>query len=272
MLGKKIKKKNGTHEVELYGLQGVYRIKNQKYIMEDGRSMDYLRLCNTDYFHNYSAGLCDLIEEWSDDLSYEKVSKLLTQVTGSDVLSSTGVQSYLVCRAESISQCWLSQSHTDIKEIAALSDILIYEADEQEVIVLMDDVGVKAQKPHKQVARQAADAKRLDTTVILVQDADKTYHYATKGIDKTGKTIYSVEQAIIDKVSQLHDISKPIPIVAVTDGARSIRLVLQSIFGISVCIILDWYHLQLKVKNLMSMIAYNKTDKELYINDLKELS
>ncbi len=47
--------------------------------------------------------------------------------------------------------------------------------------------------------------------------------------------------------------------------------VLQSIFGVALCIILDWYHLQLKVKNLMSMIALNKEDKELFINDLKLL-
>ena len=271
MLGEKIKKKNGTHEVVLYGLQGSYRVKNQKYILEDGSSSDYLSLCNKDIFHNYSSGLCDMIEEWSEELSYEKVSKLLVQVTGIEVLSSSGVQSYLECKAASISQDWVSKSNREIKDIAVISDILIYESAESEVILMMDDVGVKAQKPHKRVARQSEDAKRLDTTVILVQDRDKTYHYATKGIDKTGKTIYSVEQAIVDKVSKLHDISAPIPIVAITDGARSIRLVLQSIFGISVCIILDWYHLQLKVKNLMSMIAYNKADKEVYINDLKEL-
>jgi hypothetical protein len=143
-LGGKIKKKNGTQEVELYSLQGCIRIKNQKYILEDGSCTDYLQLCNESCFHHYSGGLCEMIEAWSDDLSYEKVS-------------------------------------------------------------------------------------------------------------------------------QLHDLSKPLPLVAITDGARSIRLVLQSIFGTSVCIILDWYHLQLKVKNLMSMIAYNKADKEQAIVDLKEL-
>ena len=255
----------------IYSLQGCIAINNQKYIAQDGSSTDYLRLCNHDMFHNYSSGLCNMIEEWSDDLSYEKVSLLLIQVTGNKILSSSGVQSYLECKAESISKDWVSQSNTTVKEIEVLSDILIYEAEEPEVILMIDDVGVKAQKPHKKVARAAQDAKRLDTTVILVQDKDKSYHHATKGIDKTGKTIYSVEQAIIDKVSQLHDLSQPIPIVAITDGARSIRLVLQSIFGLNLCIVLDWYHLQLKVKSLMSMIAYNKVDKEMYINDLKEL-
>ena len=254
----------------LYGLQGSYRVRNQKYILEDNSSTDYLQLCNKENYHNYSSGLCNFIEEWIDDLSYEKVSKLLMQVTGSEVVSASGIQSYIACKAERISKEWLAKSNKEVKEIAVVRDIMVCEGDEEEIILMMDDVGVKAQKPHKKVERDKDDAKRLDTTVILIQDKEKNYHYATEGIDKTGKTIYSVEQAIIDQVSEFHDLSEPLPIVAITDGARSIRLTLQAIFGLHLCIILDWYHLQLKVKNLMSMIAYNRTDKELYINDLKK--
>lgn len=255
----------------MYGLQGCFRVRNQKYILDDGSSSDYLQMCNDAAFQHYSIGLCNFIEKWSDDLSYQKVSDLVLQMTGSKALSASGVQSYLACKAESISRQWVAESCKTVQTIAVVSDILLYDEQAPEVIVQMDDVGVKAQKPHKNVERAATDAKRLDTTVVLVESSDKTYHYATGGIDKTGKTIYSIEQAIIDKVSTLHDISKPIPIVAITDGARSIRLSLQSIFGLAVCIILDWYHLQLKIKTLMSMIAHNKADKEAYIKDLKAL-
>ena len=55
--GKKIKKKNGTNEVFLYGLQGRFRVKNQKYILEDGRSTDYLQLCNSSNWQHYSASM-----------------------------------------------------------------------------------------------------------------------------------------------------------------------------------------------------------------------
>ena len=240
-------------------------------MLQDGLHTDYLTLYSGLSSGPYSSCLCDFIEDWSDDLSYAKTSKLLLQLTGTEVLSSSGVQSYLERRAESISKSWVAKRHTGIENINVLSDISIYDASEPEVILMMDDVGVKAQKPHKQVARESGDAKRLDTTVVLIQDKADTYHYATKGIDKTGTTIYSIEQSIIDKVSTLHDIDKPLPIVAITDGARTIRLTLHAIFGLYVCIILDWYHLQLKIKTLMSMIACNKADKELYINDLKAL-
>ena len=222
-------------------------------MLTDGRPTDYLSLCGNLTNGRYSKGLGEFIEEWSDDLSYEKMSKLLSQMTGSAVLSSSGIQSYLERKAESISLEWVLQSKPSLTEIAVLSDIQLYQEESKEVILMMDDVGVKAQKPHKQVARTPNDAKRLDTTVVLIQDEHQNFHYATAGIDKTGQTIYPIQQAIIDKVAHLHPVDKPIPLVAITDGARSIRLVLQAIFGIGVCIILDWYHLQLKVKNLMSM-------------------
>lgn len=219
----------------------------------------------------YSSKLGDFIEEWSDALSYHKVSTLLAQLSGGQVMSASGVQSYLERKAETISREWVSRSQTQIKTIAVLSEVAIYEENSPEVILMMDDVGVKAQKPHKKIERKADDAKRLDTTVVLLQDSKQTYQYATKGINKKGETIYGIQEAIIDKVCTYHDLEKPIPIVAITDGARSIRLVLESIFGLWVCIILDWYHLQLKVKNLMSMIACNKEDKIVYINELKSL-
>jgi hypothetical protein len=257
--------------VVIYGRNGSFRVKNQRYVLEDGSSTTYLGLCSTLYNGQYSKSLGLFIEEWSSDLSYEKLSTLLVQTTGIEVLSSSGVQSFLERRAEFISKDWLAKSQTGVKTINVSTEIDIYQETSPEVILMMDDVGVKAQKPQKKMLRTDKDPKRLDTTVVLIQDTKSNYHHATSGINKHGETIYSVEQAIIDKVCELHKTDKPLPIVAITDGARSIRLTLQAIFGLSVCIVLDWYHLQLKVKNLMSMIAVNKKDKELHISELKLL-
>ena len=108
--GKKIKKKNGSDPVTIYGLTGAYRVKNQRYVLTDGRPSDYLSLCGNLTNGAYSKGLGEFIEEWSDDLSYEKMSKLLSQMTGSAVLSSSGIQSYLERKAESISQEWVRRA------------------------------------------------------------------------------------------------------------------------------------------------------------------
>jgi hypothetical protein len=269
--GKKIKKKNGSDLVTVYSLNGSFSVKNQRYVLENGSCTTYLDLCSDLERGHYTKELGNYIEEWSDELSYRKLSKLLTQQTGNEVLSSSGIPSYLSCKAVQYSEVLAANSNRAIQHIEVLGNLPLYDEASEEVILMMDDVGVKAQKPHKKIERQTADAKRLDTTVVLVEDTISQYHCVTAGFDKSGNTIHSVKQAIIDKVIALHGLEKPIALVAITDGARSIRLCLQAIFGLSVCIILDWYHLQLKVKNLMSMIAINKKDKELFINDLKSL-
>lgn len=60
----------------------------------------------------------------------------------------------------------------------------------------------------------------------------------------------------------------PLPIVAIVDGARSIRCRLESLFGSSVCVILDWYHLSSKVRRLMGMIAEDKDTKRHYLKEI----
>jgi hypothetical protein len=219
----------------------------------------------------YSVRLREFIEEWSNEVSYSKLSKLLAQLTGSEILTASGVQSYIERKAECISESWVCGSNPAEQTIAVSASIDVYDATSKEVVVMIDDVGVKAQKPHKKVAREAEDAKRIDTTVALVQSSETCYEYCTEGIDKSGTIIYPITQSIVDSLARHHDTKVALPIVAITDGARSIRLTLEAMFGAHVCIILDWYHLQHKVQNLMSMIAINKPDKELYIKEIGAL-
>jgi hypothetical protein len=289
---------------------------NQQYILLDGSSTNHLFFALGLSSNNYSKGLETFIVDWVSDLSYNRLSFLLNQYTGHPVLSSVGIKKYLERKALYISDLWLSSSVSDLSvlpEIAINSSIDIYNPVEGEVILMMDDVGVKAQKPHKKVSRVKTDAKRIDTTVVLVsvkeqvgklaavssldaleapslpiipvigtkttKNEDNTavndlYMPLTEGINETGEVIYSIERAIHDTLKDLYLNQVPeraLPIVAITDGARSLRISLQFVFGMLVCIILDWYHLQLKVKNLMSMIAPNKELKTLYIKDLNAL-
>ena len=219
----------------------------------------------------YSSGLSSLIDTWANELSYASLCQFIHIVTGCEQLSISGVQSYLLRRAASISSDWASKAQIDTT-IEVVETIDVEDAAQPEVLVFMDDVGVKAQKPHKKIARTEADAKRLDTTTVLVESTIKgDFVPLTEGIDRLGQTIYPIPQAIADTLTQLHDTQLPLPIVAITDGARSIRLCLWAVFGSQVRIILDWYHLQLKIKNMMSMIAPTKADKALYIEELGAL-
>ena len=55
------------------------------------------------------------------------------------------------------------------------------------------------------------------------------------------------------------------PGVAITDGAQVIRQHLYAVFGVMLVVILDWYHLGKKVRDLMSMIARNKEEKTIHL-------
>ena len=57
-------------------------------------------------------------------------------------------------------------------------------------------------------------------------------------------------------------------LVAIADGAKSIRCRLQSVFGEQVTIILDWYHLSRKVRKLMGSLARNQAEKSEHLNFL----
>ena len=47
-----------------------------------------------------------------------------------------------------------------------------------------------------------------------------------------------------------------------------IRLRLLEIFGKAIPVILDWYHLSKKLRDLMSMIACNKVEKSTHLREL----
>jgi hypothetical protein len=271
MFRKKKGKRNGKRCVKIHTLTGSYNIDNQRYKYADGSEGSYLDEVGCLRNGSYSEGLGEFIETWANEVSYASLSRLIIARTGEDQLSESGIQSYLLRKATCISKEWLSKSN-QVNQILVLPDIDIYDENSKEILLFMDDVCVKAQKPQKKVARTDKDAKRLDTTTALVQGlTSKDFIPVTEGIDCEGRTIYPIEQGIIDAIVSVHDMKEALPIVAITDGARTIRLTLYAIFGINICIILDWYHLRLKVKNLMSMIALNKADKDLYINELSTL-
>lgn len=63
--------------------------------------------------------------------------------------------------------------------------------------------------------------------------------------------------------------ASPLNIMAITDGAKIIRNRLKAIFSVAVVVILDWFHLCKKLRQLMSMIAVNKVEKSIRLKFLR---
>lgn len=96
----------------------------------------------------------------------------------------------------------------------------------------------------------------------------------TAGIDKSGHEVLSAEDQLrwyVQKeyYAEERPREEPLVVVAIADGARAIRCSLESIFeGAYVPMILDWYHLEKKVREFMSMVAKNKVEKERHLEVL----
>jgi hypothetical protein len=71
-----------------------------------------------------------------------------------------------------------------------------------------------------------------------------------------------IEMVVQARMQQVYGQSAtPLPVLVISDGAQVIRKRWSRTFGSAVVFLLDWYHLSEKLRQLMSMIAYNKTEK-----------
>jgi len=198
-------------------------------------------------------------------MSYEEVAKLIERNTGEQLLSDQSIWRIVVAKAAQISQLKRQQVAQRLKKgklPAVASEVDIYDTKEAEVLLFDDGIQVKEQKAKRD--NQAVEQKtRVNTDVAMLQKRDGTYYYLIAGISEAGEEVVSLEEVLQAQIQTEYSRRKtPLPIVAITDGAKSIRNTLLAIFGITITIILDWYHLHKKVSEFLSMIARNKRDKQ----------
>jgi len=202
-------------------------------------------------------------------MSYEEVEGLIERNTGEQLLSDQGIWHIVLAKAIEISERQRQQVVKRLKKgklPAFDSQVDIYNKQQAEVLLFDDGIQVKEQKTNRD--NIAVEQKtRVNTDVVMLEKRNGTFQYLTAGIDKEGKEIISLEESVQAQLIAEYSRSKTaLPIVAITDGAKSIRSSLQIIFGIAITIILDWYHLSKKVTEFLSMIARNKHEKKKHLD------
>ena len=104
--------------------------------------------------------------------------------------------------------------------------------------------------------------KKVITDIVLLQTPKGSFEYITTPIHRDGTPLFSLEKSIKAKLkTHYYNSNYPLPIVAITDGASNIRKRLNKLSTNSVTVILDWYHLCKKVREFLSMIARNKSER-----------
>jgi hypothetical protein len=223
-----------------------------------------------------SARLAECSAYYSNRMSYEEVAGLIERITGKGLLSDQTIQNLVVAKAAEGSRQWQSESQSDPAAPvlpAVMPQVDWYAPASEEVLVLTDARLVKQQKAHrdKGVAQPASEpeTKRVNTDIWLVEQPTGDFISLMAGIDATGQEVVSATDRVRWQLQQDYGArAEPLPVVAITDGAKTIRCQLEALFGQPVPVILDGYHLEKKVWEMMSMVARNKQEKELHSKHL----
>ena len=217
-----------------------------------------------------SPGLREFSAYYSNRLSYQEVEKLIKRISGEQLLSDQGIWGMVVDKAAEISQ-ELKREAEEIIQKGSMPEVAekvdIYHAEESEVLLFDDGIQVREQKPSRDKSEVSLKNSRVGTDVVMLEKKEGGFHYLCGGIDSQGEENISLEEVVKAQfIEEYSECETPLKLVAITDGAKSIRKQLFNIFGIMICLILDWYHLCKKVRELMSMIAQNKKDKQRHLD------
>lgn len=276
---------NGTAPITIKTLNGSFPFKNQRFLENncDQTSHTYLGLTNQFEDGHTSEGLKEFSAYYANRFSYEEVEELVERNTGEKQLSDQSVQNTVVNKALEVSKQVASEA-LSVLEDNTLSfpeinqEVDIYNAEVKEALIFVDGIGVKKQSESR-VSSKSARVKtekdtenagsRVNSNVVLLEKEAGGFEYITSAIDNEGEELLPLSDIVKSKIIQEYgNNSAPVNMVAISDGAKDIRLLLMAIFGILVMIILDWYHLRKKVREFMSMIARNRTEKDEHLKYL----
>ncbi len=209
-------------------------------------------------------GLQEFCLYFLNRLSFAEVSKLVERVSGECVVCEQTLWNWAQQKARELG-CELRSevAATRSMPLPAIEEAVdIYEASSEEVLVMSDAIQVKAQKPTRERTgepKRGKKLKRVSTDLLLLEGREGSFRCLSGGLEAE-VSLPEVARAHLKREWGEHP--KPLPIVAITDGARSIRCMLEEIFGVSVGVILDWYHLAKRVYQLLSMVAHDKAERE----------
>ena len=230
----------------------------------NGSSSNWLRDHQAGLSKNYeSALLTDFSLEYVKYLSYERVEELLQHRMGNAKLSVQHLFDMVDVYAEQIKKQQISaindcKSSNYACKIAAVD---IYDAESEEIIYLSDGVCVTEQKAHRDKVPKVGKERTTTNILLLQTDPQQPQSYTTI-VPAQGVDIVDLARAELQKAYGTR--SECLPIVCISDGARSIKNENQAIFGYQVTHFLDWFHIQQKIAQFMSQIALNKADKKEY--------
>lgn len=165
----------------------------------DDVSLSYLELTQLEPGSEVSRGLQEFCAYYSNQLSYSEVAALVERHCGARVLSSQAiwqlVQKHALSLSDAIERATLhGLSGTPIQ---VASSIDLYDSASQEVIVLDDAIGVKAQKPQRSRLPSSVDETSthpatVTPDVVMLQTAPAQFESVSVWCANRGRWVSAI--------------------------------------------------------------------------------
>ena len=284
---------NGQSAVTIKTSHGQFAFPNQRFADRAGEK----RFSWLEYTEQFREG--DESERLRSRCCYDanrmsdhEVATLLQDETGVALISGQRIHAIVEEEARRLSAAQATEARAVLATGTALppmnQEIAIYDALTEEVLLFDDGIQVKKQKEHREkpsaarpspsemVQKQPRGRKpspaKVNTDVLMLQRAQGGgFTYIMEGLDGTdadGEPVSAEELVKSAVIREYGERTEALNLVTITDGARTIRLFFERVCGFVMVLILDWYHLEKKVWELMSMIAWNTPEKETHCRAL----
>ena len=232
---------NGSILIHLKTLHGYFEFKVQRFIdRTDPKQRDctYFDLTNQFEEGYVSDRLKEFSAYYSNRLSYSEVAGRVERVTGISQLSDQKIRQIVVNKALAVSQSreyqveeWLNKERMPFPKIA--SEVAIYDRNSREILVFEDAIQVRGQKENRDKKQKVINkltgsgvekikTPAIQTDVVMLERKAGGFEYLTALIDDAGDETLFLPDRLRSRVIEDDGREKdPLPIVAITDGAKS---------------------------------------------------
>ena len=217
--------------------------------------------------------MAELACYYANRLSFEELSKLVIERVGAAYLPPRTLHRIVHRVAgdldEQQAQRIADSADVPLPKLAETVDI--YDPNAPEVVVMEDGILVKSQKPERKP--EVVRPKRfIPSDVATLQLPDGRYHTVMEGLERKADAAFDVGDALRDAVVRFWgETEDTLAVVALTDGAKSIRKHLTLVFGVTLVVILDWYHLTKKLQTLLSQICHGNEHRKAVQQTMEHL-
>lgn len=253
---------NGTYPVDVKTLNGCFSFDLARFKTDYG-STNYFREAKVfaQPSRYESQGLVDFVCRYATRMSYMMVSELAHERCGGVSMSDQHIQHLVLEASEQMGK--RQQAFIDQQACYSFPDLRledIYDSDNEEIVCMEDGVSVSEQKLCRdKIAKTSKQRTITDSLLIAKPEGGFAQVVAATGVE-----LGCLAQACLKR----YYTGKKVGIVVLSDGSRTIKNRCVSLFGSQYVHILDWYHLQRKVRDLMTMIAPDKELKVAYCQEL----